>query len=138
MIKQSNSKNKKFNRNIILGVLIITVITAIAIGSWFIFLYMKNSNISGTWKSVNSSAQYQFNSFGKYNYYEDPSNKKCDLWNCNYDEGNYEINEKDNKKILVLHFYGVGTYSTEFTIDKFDNNDFLILKDSNTKFQKAN
>jgi hypothetical protein len=134
MNKKYKALAKEYNNKIMPILIAIVTVVIIIVGTWFSVLYIKNCKIAGIWKSVDSTVQYQFSPYGKYKYYEDISNKKCDLWNCNYKEGSYEIKDNKNTSTLVLHINNMGTYSTEFRLE----NGYLTLLDGKVKLKKSN
>ena len=121
-MKRLALKNKKI-------IVFVSILLIVILGLYFGIKFAKNSKISGIWKSPDDSSQYKFTIYGKFNFASDPSDLHCDLWTCNFENGNYELKTENGKKIMIQHLGGVGTYTAEYEIKTINNQDILEFRD---------
>ncbi len=98
-----NKIPKKRLKLVFIALSLIIFVIIIGFGVNFGIMYFSNKDITGTWQlDDGGTAQYEFSIWGDYHYYEDSNNKKCDLWNCNYESGKYLLSTdaKTGEKII--------------------------------------
>ena len=118
----------------------------IAISMAYIILFANNFEIAGTWmlsnndKNVTSQYQYKFNLDGSYSQDDIPIDRKCNLWNCNYEDGKYELETINKKKCINMHPQPHSIYTTCYKIETIDGNKQLIMIGdpySSTQFESS-
>lgn len=135
--RPTNSKTKKSFTfvNKVPMVLIYFIVSFLVIGTIlvYIILFANNFEIAGTWvlhsndNSRASGYQYKFNLDGSYSQDDIPIDRKCNLWNCNYEDGRYELETINKKKCINMHPQPHSTYTTCYKIEIIDGKKQLIM-----------
>ena len=118
---------KKNIKKILIVILVIILIFISILG----VRYLRYNNYIGRFVS-DSGDYYQFSLFGWSHSEDGTDNQKCNLWDCNIENGS-KYYTKNNK--LYLRFNKSSLFITNYKIEKKNNKTYLYFYDDSNELE---